>query len=183
MRMVVLFHTNKYRKKGISEMVSYTLLVAIAVGLSVVVFVYLKLYVPKEKPECMEDISLQIKEVKCEILDISRNAELTLSLYNNGLHKIDAAYIRFDELEKTAKKWINDPSIVGDSNFYFYNALNRKDSLLPGEEVSNWKLPIGQKDEKEYALEAQPAVFSDSLLSACKFIAAQKVNCEKKPSS
>src|SRR3989344_2267950 len=51
--------------KGISEMVAYTLLIIIAVGISVLVYTYLQVLVPKDKATCPDTISATILNVSC----------------------------------------------------------------------------------------------------------------------
>lgn len=95
-------------KKGISEMVSYVLLVVIAVGVSVLVFSYLKVYVPKgEKPTCQADISVVLKNYTCSY--VSGTSSLTLTLENKGLFTIDAVYVRFDLENKSIKRTLTSP--------------------------------------------------------------------------
>ncbi len=173
-------------KKGLSEMVSYVLLVAIAIGLSIGVMIYLNLFVPKEKPECPLDTSLLIKDVSCNAIYRSApnaplaKTELTLTLYNNGLHNISAAYIRFDTAEKKSKRWINNPILVGDQNFYFFVPATGERGLPPGAERPQYifTLPSDYK-EGNYVLEVQPAIFSKNILSNCQAIIIQNVECKK----
>jgi|SRR3989338_731186 len=168
-------------KKGLSEMVGYVLLVAIAIGISVGVTLYLNAYIPKEKPECPEDISLLIKDASCKVVNTGSisKTELALTLYNNGLHNVDASYIRMDTEGKKSKKWINNPSKpeIGDSNFYFYSPAGGTTSLAPGKEKS-YLFDISDFKEGAYVLEIQPAVFSKNLIAACPAVLSQKLHCE-----
>lgn len=174
-------------KKGISEMVSYTLLIIIAVGLSAVVFIYLKLYIPKEKPECPEDTSILIKEVSCKSIYSTESdqtpskTELYLTIYNNGLHKIDAAYIKYAKGDKKALFWLNDPDKISPENFYFYDLSTDKKGLQPSESKSYlFQLsPLQNREADDYTLEVQPARFSKNIISSCKSILSQKFSCIK----
>src|SRR3989344_3167864 len=95
-----LLHTNR---KGVSEMISYVLLISIAIGMSLLVFGFLKLYVPKDKIECPEGTSLAIEEVSC------LGNQTVLSISNRGKFSIDAFYLRLGSPETTVKTWINNP--------------------------------------------------------------------------
>jgi len=78
-------------KKALSEMVSYILLVVIALGLSVSVFAWLKSQLPSEKEEkCSEDVALAIRNYACNPL----TEEINLTLENTGLFNIKGVYVR-----------------------------------------------------------------------------------------
>ncbi len=80
-------------KKGLSEVVSYVLLIVIAVSLSILVFAWLKVKVPKEKLECPDSVSLILKEYVCNTaLD-----KVEITFQNKGLFKIDGVYIRYSK--------------------------------------------------------------------------------------
>ncbi len=95
------------QKRGVSIMVGYVLLVIIAVSISVLVYGYLKLYVPKEKPECPEghDVTLIIQSVSCQIG--SEEDTLSITLLNKGLFKADAVYVRMEEAGREVKQLVN----------------------------------------------------------------------------
>jgi hypothetical protein len=72
----------KKNRKGISEMVGYILLITIGIAMSIIVFTWLKGYVPSEAVECSEGVSVFIKSYT---YDCTPNAEkLTIELKNNG---------------------------------------------------------------------------------------------------
>jgi hypothetical protein len=77
-------------KKGLSIVVSYVLFVGIAVGLSIIVYSWLKSYVPKESLECPDGVSIAISQITYE----SATKRLNLTLRNNGRFSIDGFYIR-----------------------------------------------------------------------------------------
>lgn len=140
-------------------MVGYVLLIVIAVGLSVLVFSYLKFYVPKDMPQCPEDVSLSIEEASCD----SGNVHVTLK--NRGLFKVSGAYIR-----------------IGDGGRIFKKLLNEKNVYFPP-----GGLGLGDTWESEYysydgigekTLEVEPAVFVDDKLTLCsKAVVTQGVTC------
>lgn len=170
-----------------SETIGYVLLIIIGISLSVGVYSYLKLQVYKDRPQCEQNTALFIENPIC--LTSGPSQQVTLTLYNSGLHKIDAAYIRLGAFGKKAKTWINDPSKVSEGNFYLINPDNpNKKGLQPGEKLTlrlpqaeGIPPPIGSgsgSGENIYELEVQPASFnSKGLLGACESIATQEVIC------
>ena len=83
--------------KGISEVVTYVLLIVIAISLSAIVFAFLKGIVPKEQTSCPEGLSLIIKEGECIGTD-----KIYLTFQNKGRFKIDGIYSRYSDNENTA---------------------------------------------------------------------------------
>ncbi|VVB79246.1 Uncharacterised protein [uncultured archaeon] len=77
-------------KKGVSEVVGYILLISIAVAMSVIVYAWLKSYVPKEPLECPGDISLMIKDINC-----TADGIIDMTLRNNGKFSIYAYTIKY----------------------------------------------------------------------------------------
>lgn len=94
----------KKNKKGVSEVVGYILLISIAVAMSVIVYAWLKSYVPKEPLECPTDTSLMIKEINCS------EGILTMALRNNGKFSVYAYTIKYS---KDASKSIATDSLAG----------------------------------------------------------------------
>jgi len=90
-------------------MIGYVLLVGLAISLSAIVFIYLKLYLPSEKPQCYDDVELSIDEVVCESATPSGNA-VRVTLTNRGLFSIDGAYIRVGEVGRLNKTLVNNPN-------------------------------------------------------------------------
>lgn len=153
-------------KKGVSEVVSYVLLIIIVVAISAFVFNYIRLLIPKDKPECPEDVSIVFEKVSCSSGLNSTN--LTLVLTNKGFWTVDAAYIRFGNESKKIKTWINE------DEQHFRLGIQ---GLAPGKSVEqfyNLDFPAGK-----YAIEIEPAIYQDDLLVACKrAIVTQPINCE-----
>ena len=76
------------QKKGVSELMGYVMLIAIAVGLSFLVYAYLKLYVPKDKIDCQEGIALALDSYTCHF---ESNPKITnLKLVNKGRFTVSA---------------------------------------------------------------------------------------------
>lgn len=154
------------KKKAVSEMVAYMFLVVIAVGLSVLVFAYLRTYVPKEQPECKEGISLVVQNYSCSV--IGHNLSLTIS--NKGRFSVDAAYIRIAIEGKKVRSWVNK----NNSEFYFVPVL------APGNKSSGIYniVNVTQPGIIKYELEIQPALLVKDKVAACSnAIVIQSITC------
>ena len=81
-------------KKAVSMMIGYVLLVSFAVIMGVIVFNWLKTYVPTDTVECPSGVSVSIRAVECAESVQEGNYSLMLNLSNNGLFEIDGFYIR-----------------------------------------------------------------------------------------
>jgi len=84
----------KKNKKAVSLMISYVLLVAIALLLSAGVYVWLKVYVPKNIETCSSDVSLILQNYDCDTL-----GEIIITVKNNGLFTADGLFIRASEIQ------------------------------------------------------------------------------------
>jgi hypothetical protein len=78
-------------KKGISVMIGYILLVAIVISMSIIVYQWIKTYVPREATDCPDGTSIQIKSVSC--VNTEDNYDLNLVLKNNGRFDIAGYFI------------------------------------------------------------------------------------------
>jgi len=70
--------TSKKNKKGMSAIIGYVLLVTFGLVLSVLVFNYLKTYVPKDTGSCPDGVSIFLESYSCS------NGVLNITLKNNG---------------------------------------------------------------------------------------------------
>ncbi|MBI2631820.1 hypothetical protein HYW75_02350 [Candidatus Pacearchaeota archaeon] len=190
----LLLPDKKYkRKRAVSEIVSYTLLIIIAIGVSSLVYYFLMLQTPKEKTECKEGISLGIDYIKCGINNNERI--ITLSLLNNGRFKVDAAYIRVGEEGKSVRYWLNDPDkddngkSVSDpkdkreDKFYLSSSDSSTNAGLSPGKLSlprEHKIFASIPDSSNYILEIEPAIISETTgkLAACETaVITQKITC------
>lgn len=119
-------------------MVGYILLISFALIMAVIIYAYLKTYVPKDIASCPEDTFLFVKDVSCE------NGMLNITLKNNGRFNVAGYFIHgtrtIDEdvavvdLIPMLKK-----NVVG-QNPYFTSVLfeiNNENTLKPNEEILN----------------------------------------------
>jgi hypothetical protein len=78
-------------KKGISIVIGYILLIAISIVMSVLVYSWLKTYVPKESLKCPEGTSLFIKEISYTCTPGKETLNITVK--NNGKFSINGYFI------------------------------------------------------------------------------------------
>lgn len=76
-------------KKGLSIVIGYVLLIAVSVVMSVIVYQWLKTYVPKDIVQCDEGTSFFIREFSYDCT----NGILNLTIKNNGRFSIDGYFI------------------------------------------------------------------------------------------
>ncbi len=76
-------------KKGVSIMIGYVLLVTFAVIMGIFVYQWIKTYIPTEKLECADGVSIFIKDVNFNC----SNSQLDLTLKNNGLFNLAGYFI------------------------------------------------------------------------------------------
>jgi hypothetical protein len=80
-------HNKHKNKKGLSIVIGYVLLMAVSISMSILVYQFLKTYVPKDAVTCPEGTSLFIKSADCS------GGTLTLILKNNGKFSLDGYFI------------------------------------------------------------------------------------------
>ena len=83
-------------KKGLSEVVSYVLLIVVAISISAGVYVWMKNYIPKDTFECPEDLALIISDYSCyEAVNggVTEN-KLSVTLENAGLFSVSGFGLR-----------------------------------------------------------------------------------------
>jgi hypothetical protein len=151
-------------KKGVNLMIGYVLLIVIAISLSVLVFAYLKLYLPKDEPKCYEDVSVSIDKLEC--LGSNTDYVVSLNLTNRGLFTIHGVFIRIGEEGRVFKKLLNSDGLI-----------TTEDGLLKPEET--WSVsftynePAGIKE-----VEVEPFLFIDNKPALCeKAVVSQLVEC------
>jgi hypothetical protein len=120
-------------KKGVSLMISYVLLIVIAIVMSVIVFSYLK-NVANVKPviECKEGTSILIENYKCDIF-ANNTGRIELTIKNSGLFSIDGLISSFgiqDGREPTIKLVSFDRGINVRGEHEFENPLNPEKTII-----------------------------------------------------
>jgi hypothetical protein len=129
--------TKDKNKKALSEMVSYILLVVIAMGLAVGVFAWLKGQLPSENEEkCSDDVALTIVSYTCDVT----NNKITLNLKNTGLFNINGIYARGSyDANKITTEMLNSPTVFATTPA---NSPEGSDSSTPGRYIFNSETPL-----------------------------------------
>jgi len=128
----------KRNKKAISVMIGYILLVSFALVMAVIVYTYIKTYVPKDLGYCPDETSLFIKEAVCE------NGNLNITLKNNGRFNIAGYFIHGsnsidEEVAVVDMVSMLKENIAGQSA-YFSSVIfdiSTNNTLNPNEEIVN----------------------------------------------
>jgi len=144
-------------------MVSYALLVVIAIGLSVAVYAYLKGFAPADLPECPSETSLAIVSAECTLL----TNELNITLSNRGFFNISAAYIRFGAVNKNVRTQLNL------NNETFPQPFSPNSPMLS----MTYDVSTIVTSPGEYVLEVQPGAIEGRRLFPCDQVITQQVIC------
>lgn len=82
-------------KKGVSLMVSYVLLIAITISLSIMVFTWLRFFAGAEDaPECPAGVNVVISDYNC---NSGPNAVLNVTIKNKGRFTVDEFLFRVND--------------------------------------------------------------------------------------
>ncbi|MBR9704735.1 hypothetical protein GOV12_04940 [Candidatus Pacearchaeota archaeon] len=124
------------RKKGVSEVVGYVILISIALGIALGVFGFLKLLVPMVKPaiDCKEGTSVILDQVGCIAgAGPGDTGYLELIIKNNGRFKVDGVLVTIgNDADKTPVTYLKpQPAVVGflKGHYQFSPELNPSESL------------------------------------------------------
>ena len=144
-------------------MVSYVILIVIGVTLSVGVYSYLKLHLPPKNAECPSNINLIIEGATCT----ASTDKLSLTLSNNGLFNVSAAFIRIGELGRKVKPQVNENEEILEA------------SILPGGQLPTlqYPTPFNVLQGQTYVVEVQPAIVINKKVIPCESIITQEVVC------
>ena len=75
------------KKKGVSPVIGYVLLISFGIIMSIIAYNYLKTYVPTEGVSCPDGSSVFVKDYACEA------GMLNLTLKNNGKFNLEGYFI------------------------------------------------------------------------------------------
>ena len=109
---MLLVKMKKKSKKGVSVIIGYVLLVSLAIIMGLLVYNYLKTFVPKDGAECSEGVSIYLKEYYCD------SNYLNITLKNNGRFDVSAYFIHASNSSEQKIATINlaENLIHGDVN-------------------------------------------------------------------
>ena len=137
------------------------MLIVIAVGLSVAVFSFLKLYLPEDRPECSEDISLTLDSVSCTSV-VENNYEISITMTNRGLFDVLRAQIRIGDSDRVFRTILNDDAAT---DFVLGDPSDSTIGLVPGESWANTWTFESEGGIKE--LEIEPIMYVDNQRVLC----------------
>ncbi len=165
-------------KKGLSEMVAYALLIAIALSLSLLVYAWLKSYTPGQTPTCPDDVSLIVSDFSCDAL----NLKLNLTLDNKGLFTVDGFFI------KASNVTLNNRPGVAILKFKNESEKNDDSVFRDGKEYTGG-LKAGKKFNRVYSyrhnnkitgIEVEPFIVDEKggEVICSKSTVSEPVNCQ-----
>lgn len=120
-------------KKGVSEMVSYVLLIVISLAIASSVFIWLRVYIPpaQERESCPEETSITITNYQCDpVLGV-----LSLTIENNGNFDIDGFFIRASDNSNVLPFYAlnvsaTPPALITNGKYYFLEDFKLGDSEI-----------------------------------------------------
>jgi len=131
-------------KRAVSIMIGYVLLVSIAMIIGAVTYSWMKTYVPADKVECVDGVSMYIKKINCTISGGDINLDVTLK--NSGRFSVVGYYAYVSDAEgKKATIDLSDylrsdspgKSSPGTKAIYFTLEIGNKNSFSPDKEVTH----------------------------------------------
>ncbi|PIN93781.1 hypothetical protein COU54_01980 [Candidatus Pacearchaeota archaeon CG10_big_fil_rev_8_21_14_0_10_31_24] len=150
----------RLNKKGVSEIVTYVLIIIIVMGISAMVYVYLEVLVPKKQAVCDQDVSLVLRSVSCTYYPLDSNKlVIETTLENKGFHNIDAAYLRFGEKGRKVKE-----SLSGLEPYIKDGGLKPRTTKTIKYQLSDFKFDA----LKKYEIDLEPAITTDKGLAVCE---------------
>ncbi len=146
-------------KKGVGVMVGYVLLITAAVVMGVIVYQWLKTYVPLEPPECPDEVSFFIKKYTCD------SPFFNLTLKNNGKFNIGGYFIHLANQSDQEIATIDISEYIESGGMWAGNAVvfvaGADNPIKPGDEViSVFKLDTLAPNQV-YLVEIIPARFQE----------------------
>ncbi len=126
-------------KKGVSPIIGYILLISFVIIISIIVYQWVKTYVPREALECPDGVSIFVKEKEIDCEAPGPYEYLNLTFKNNGRFNISGYFIRYSnnpEILATNSLWEKIEGGIGMAEGWvsFGDPEKKDNSLGPGEE-------------------------------------------------
>ncbi len=129
-------------KRGVSVVVGYVLLITFGIIMGVMVYSYLKTYVPRQALECPDSISIFIKDYSCSL------EELNFTIKNNGKFNL-AGYFIYASNDSTVEVAtlpmvsrlrgnLSDPSMAIGDGYVIFSKHDQMDYMIPKHEVKQF---------------------------------------------
>jgi hypothetical protein len=156
------------KKKALSDVVAYVILISITISLSVIVYGWLRFYVGEEEiSACSDGVNVIISSYRCYIIPDDVGGELNrieLDLKNKGRFTVDGFTLRVHN--RTG------------AEFGLYVLNDTGEEILPGQTITfigNLSSPAINFSSITF-VEVQPFIKDKGKIS-CKSIATQKLTC------
>ncbi len=118
----------KRDKRGISIMIGYVLLISAMIVMWFIVYQWLRTYVPTEKLECPQEVSLIIGEVTC---NLNENKLTIKEIKNNGLFSVNGFILKGNvQIEQDGANIDKGVKDLGEYYFKMENGLEPDDEAL-----------------------------------------------------
>lgn len=132
---------NRKDKRGLSIVIGYILLITISIVMSIIVYQWLKTYVPTESLKCSEGTSIFIKDISYDCT----SSKLDITVNNNGKFSIDGYFIHVSNKSDEELATIDLSSKIISGGSIFGNSIKFSDlvdnSLAPaGERPSSFNV-------------------------------------------
>ncbi len=152
-------------KNAVSNIIAYVLLISITIGLSVMVYNWLRFYVSEEEVgQCPDTVNLIIESYTCVS---GTSGFLNVTLKNKGLFNVDGYTLRVHD----------NP----DAEFGFYTLTETGSPITPGKRDTTTYSFTESYDGKDFTkitlVEVQPFLTKNGKIS-CKSYASQKIICQ-----
>ncbi len=128
------------KKKGVSLMIGYVLLVTLAIVMGIIAYNWMKTYLPRSTLECPDGVSILVKDANFN----SSTSRLNLTLKNNGRFDINGYFI-YAKNSSTQDLAAIDLSSYLDKSFGGNSAGNS--ILFFSQEVSGLKTTLSPGDQ------------------------------------
>ncbi len=123
----------KKNRRGLSIVIGYILLISVSITMSIVVYQWLKTYVPADSIHCSEDTSMFIENLSYNC----GGKEINLTLRNNGKFKVDGYFIYASNKDNEELAIISLSHNITEGGYTFGNSIVFdqiiKNSLATGE--------------------------------------------------
>ena len=141
------------KKRGVSPIIGYVLLIVFAIVLGVIVYNWMRTYVPQGNLECPDGTSLFVKDYSCN------NLTLNITLKNNGKFNVGGYFIyaATSPGQELATKDIS-PYVTDNLSRLFPNGIKfsgELNSLSPMDEETN-EYNLAGFDGTVYSVEIVP---------------------------
>lgn len=117
-------------KRGLSLVISYVLLIAVSITVSILVYQFLKTYVPKDTVVCADGTSLLVNDISCS------SSVLSVTVINNGRFGINGYYIHVSTSPSQQLATTDLSGKITSGGQSFGNSVqfsNTENSLSPGD--------------------------------------------------